>query len=78
MTNTEFYTLMKKDLKRFVPEKKEDVMSKGESKELTKAMRWVRRPLTPNIVNEFAKEYRMKPEDFEDYAHRFKTLYEGK
>lgn len=78
MTNTEFYTLMKKDLKRFVPEKKEDVMSKGESKELTKAMRWVRHPLTPNIVNEFAKEYRMKPEDFEDYAHRFKTLYEGK
>lgn len=78
MTNTEFYTLMKKDLKRFVPEKREDITSKSESKELTKAMRWVRHPLTPNIVNEFAKEYRLPPEEFEEYAHRFKTLYEGK
>ena len=78
MTDEKFIELMKKDLKRFVPEKKEDAIYKGESKEFTEMVYWTRHPLTPVIINKYAKQYRMRPEEFEEYAHRFKTFYEGK
>ena len=78
MTGEEFIELMKKDLKRFVPEKKEDTTYKSESKEFTEMIYWTRHPLTPAIINKYARHYRMDPEEFEEYAHRFKTFYEGK
>ena len=78
LTEAKFKELMQQDLQRFIAEKKDDVMHKGEAKELTDAMYWTRHPLTPNIVNEYAKKYKMKPEDFEEYAHKFKSFYEGK
>lgn len=78
MTDEKFIELMKKDLKRFVPEKNEDAIHKGESKEFTEMVYWTRHPLTPAIINKYAKQYRMKPEEFEEYAHRYKTFYEGK
>ena len=78
MTNKHFLELMKKDLMRFRVERKDDVVNKGEPKELTEAMRWVRNPLTPAIVTLYAKQYRLSEVEFEEYAHRFKTFYEGK
>jgi hypothetical protein len=79
MTNEKFIELMKKDLKRFIPERKDDIVNKkGESKEFTEMVYWTRHPLTPAIVNKYAKQYRMAPEEFEEYAHRYKTFYEGR
>ena len=78
MTDEKFITLMKKDLKRFIPEKKEDTTYKSESKEFAEMIYWTRHPLTPAIINKYARQYRMDPEEFEEYAHRFKTFYEGK
>lgn len=78
MTNEQFIQLMKKDLTRFAVKTKDDVMHKGEPAELTEALEWVRKPLTPHLINDHAKLYKMHPEEFEEYAHRFKTFYEGK
>ena len=78
MTDEKFIALMKKDLKRFIPEKKEDATYKNESKEFAEMIYWTRHPLTPAIINKYARQYRMDPEEFEEYAHRFKTFYEGK
>lgn len=78
MTDEKFIALMKKDLKRFIPEKKEDTTYKSESKEFAEMVYWTRHPLTPAIINKYARQYRMDPEEFEEYAHRFKTFYEGK
>lgn len=78
MTNERFIQLMQKDLTRFAARNKDDLLHKGEPKELTDAIEWVRKPLTPNMINKHAKLYRMQPEVFEEYAHRFKTFYEGK
>jgi len=77
MTNTEFLNLMKKDLTRFAFKTKDDAVHKGESKELSEAIDWVRHPCSENMIK-YAKEYKMTVPEFTEYAHRFKTFYEGK
>jgi len=77
MTKEEFLDRMKKDLTRFAFRTKEDAIQKSESKELTEALGWVRHPTEENMIK-YAKEYKMDVSEFTDYAHKFKTFYEGK